>query len=143
MNELGVALMGAIAGLTIFLGLPVARIRGVSVVVQGFLNAIATGVLLFLLVEILGHANGVVEESMDGIRSGHPATFILLVAVYVLGMVVGLLGLIMFNRVMGRRLASQRLSSPFARNAGLVGPDSEFVVESRAKKSARPAYEYR
>ena len=48
MSQTGVALMGAIAGFTIFLGLPLARARSVSLPVKGFLNAIATGVLLFL-----------------------------------------------------------------------------------------------
>src|SRR5207249_599985 len=114
LNEVGVALMGAIAGLTIFLGLPVARVRGVSVAVQGFLNAIATGVLLFLLVEILGNANGVVERSMDGVRTGQPGGFIFLGAVYVAGIGVGLPGLVMFNRVLGPRLMSQRLRGPGA-----------------------------
>jgi zinc transporter, ZIP family len=113
LNEAAVALMGGIAGLTIFLGLPVARIRGISVRVQGFLNAVATGVLLFLLVEILSHANGAVEEAMGGIRSGHAAGFVALVAVYVVGIVVGLLGLILFNRVLGP-WASQRLRGPGA-----------------------------
>ena len=44
-------LLGAIAGLTIFLGLPVGRIRGMSKGVAAFINAIAAGVLVFLLVE--------------------------------------------------------------------------------------------
>ena len=114
MNEAATALMGAIAGLTIFLGLPVARVRGIGVRVQGFLNAVATGVLLFLLVEILSHANGAVEEAMGGIRSGHWAGFVALLAVYVAGIVVGLLGLILFNRVLGPRLAGQRLRGPGA-----------------------------
>ena len=114
MNEAAVALMGGIAGLTIFLGLPVARIRGISVRMQGFLNAVATGVLLFLLVEILSHANGAVEEAMGGIRSGHAAGFVALVAVYVVGIVVGLLGLIMFKRVLGPWLAPQHLRRPGA-----------------------------
>ena len=119
--------MGAIAGLTIFLGLPVARIRGLGVRVQGFLNAIATGVLLFLLVEILGHANQAVEESMNGIRSGQPVDFLVLSAVYVVGIVVGLLGLILFNRVLGPRLTGQRLRGPGA----MVATRSQGVSSAR------------
>ena len=42
-------LLGAIAGFTIFLGLPVARLRDPRRSWQAFLNAVATGVLLFLI----------------------------------------------------------------------------------------------
>src|SRR6266481_4883903 len=106
--------MGAIAGFTIFLGLPLARARGVSVQVQGFLNAIATGVLLFLIVEILGKANGAVLDAMSAVPKGGPGHFAVLLAVYMAGLVGGLLGLVWFNRVVGRRLAGQRLRGPGA-----------------------------
>ncbi|HWN91315.1 MAG TPA: zinc permease, partial [Verrucomicrobiae bacterium] len=53
--------LGAVAGITIFLGLPVARMRGLPKGVQGFLNAFATGILIFILWDILSHASGPVE----------------------------------------------------------------------------------
>ena len=43
MSQPMAVLLGAIAGATIFLGLPVARIRGLPTAVQGVLNAFATG----------------------------------------------------------------------------------------------------
>jgi len=43
MTQATAVLLGAFAGATIFLGLPVARMRGVPKAVQGFLNAFATG----------------------------------------------------------------------------------------------------
>src|SRR2546422_790178 len=43
MSQATAVALGAFAGITIFLGLPVARMRGLSKAVQGFLNAIATG----------------------------------------------------------------------------------------------------
>jgi zinc transporter, ZIP family len=114
LSQTGVALMGAIAGFTIFLGLPVARARSVSVPVKGFLNAIATGVLLFLLVEILGNANESVIAAMKAGPKGATSHFALLGGAYVLGLVVGLLGLIWFNRALGSRLAQRRLGGPGA-----------------------------
>src|SRR5439155_19202973 len=45
-------LLGAIAGFTIFLGLPVAFLKNLNVRVRGFLTAMSTGILVFLLVEI-------------------------------------------------------------------------------------------
>jgi ZIP family zinc transporter len=106
--------MGAIAGLTIFLGLPVARMRFLGARAQGFLNALATGVLIFLLVEILGHANGAVEDAMLGIPKNGPGTFVALAAVYLLGLGGGLLGLVWFNRAVVGRLRSRALRGPGA-----------------------------
>ena len=122
MNQTSVTLMGAIAGLTIFLGLPVARMRSVSTRAQGFLNAIATGVLLFLVVEILGHANESVQGTLGGLHKGAVAPFVQLLAVYVAGLGVGLLGLIWFNRAFARRLPRDRLRGPGAAVAAAAQP---------------------
>ena len=47
MSAVQIAMLGAIAGFTIFLGLPVGRLRNPSLRMRVFLNATATGVLLF------------------------------------------------------------------------------------------------
>src|SRR5712692_5812520 len=57
-------LLGAIAGITIFLGLPVARMHGLPKPVQGFLNAFATGILIFILWDILAPASGPFEAAL-------------------------------------------------------------------------------
>ena len=57
---------GALAGATVFIGLPVARLRGLPRALQGFLNAFATGILVFLLWDILSHAGGPVEAAPIG-----------------------------------------------------------------------------
>jgi ZIP family zinc transporter len=49
-------LLGAIAGLTIFLGLPMALLQNVSRMKKGFLNALAMGILLFLITDVLSAA---------------------------------------------------------------------------------------
>jgi ZIP family zinc transporter len=49
-------LLGAIAGLTIFLGLPMALLRNVSRMKKGFLNALAMGILVFLITDVLSAA---------------------------------------------------------------------------------------
>ena len=64
MSQPMAVLLGAIAGATIFLGLPVARIRGLPTAVQGVLNAFATGILVFLLWDILSHAGGPIETAL-------------------------------------------------------------------------------
>jgi len=45
--------LGAIAGFTVFLGLPLGRMRSASTQVRALLNAGATGVLLFLFWDVL------------------------------------------------------------------------------------------
>ncbi len=64
-------LLGAIAGLTILLGLPIARLGGLSSQTKGFLNAVATAVLVFLLWDVLRGASGPVEPALGAQRQGH------------------------------------------------------------------------
>jgi ZIP family zinc transporter len=109
-----VAFLGAIAGLTIFVGLPVARIRGLDVRVQGFLNAIATGVLIFLLVDILSEASEPVKGALGKVHDGQAAPFFGLLVLYVVGMAAGLLGLTWFNRRFAGRLSRGQLRGPGA-----------------------------
>src|SRR3979490_1124610 len=103
MSIWGAAEIGGIAGFSLFLGLPVARLRGLSTGIQGFLNALALGVLLFLLWDILSHASDPVVTSLAAVRQGRPGSFLLLAAIFAGGMAVGLLSLTYFNRrLMGR-----------------------------------------
>jgi len=71
MSQIAAIALGAIAGGTIFLGLPVARMRGLPTSVQGFLNAFATGILVFLLWDILAHAGAPVEAALGKQPSGN------------------------------------------------------------------------
>ena len=46
--------LGAIAGFTVFLGLPLGRMRNASTRMRSLLNAGATGILLFLFIWVRG-----------------------------------------------------------------------------------------
>ena len=48
-----IVFLGAVAGLTIFLGLPVGRMQSISLGTKSFLSAMATGILIFLLWDVL------------------------------------------------------------------------------------------
>jgi ZIP family zinc transporter len=97
-------LLGAIAGFTIYLGLPVARLRNLSPSWQAFLNALATGILVFLLWDVLSKASEPIDTALDAAQKGQGAgTFILLVTLFVLGLGIGLLGLVYFERRIIRR----------------------------------------
>jgi ZIP family zinc transporter len=54
--------LGAIAGFTIFLGLPIGRLRNPAPRIQAFLNAIAIGILVFLLFDVLAKANALTSR---------------------------------------------------------------------------------
>ena len=57
------AILAAISGFTIFLGLPVAIMKRVTAKVKGFLNAITIGVLIFILIEVLPQAKTYTEAA--------------------------------------------------------------------------------
>ncbi len=93
-------LLGLLAGGTIFLGLPVARLRAVSTKTKGFLNAMSTGILIFLLVEMAGHLLEDIEELIEGAVGRHiPLTDAYRSGgLFALGFSLGLLGLVYFER---------------------------------------------
>src|SRR5438034_1513346 len=101
MSQAGAVLLGAVAGGTVFLGLPVARMHGLPKSVQGFLNAFATGILVFLLWDILTHAAGPVEAA---IAQGQRGPFAAMAAIFAAGIGLGLLGLVYFNRTVFSQL---------------------------------------
>jgi ZIP family zinc transporter len=112
------AALGAIAGATIFIGLPVGRIRGISKTLQGILNAVATGVLLFLLWDILSHATVPIETSLDAVRQHGGRGFAALVLIFGAGLTIGLLGLVYFNaRLFGR---TRHAPPPAARTLAMM-----------------------
>ena len=66
-----IAILGAFAGLTIFLGLPLGRVRTEMPRVKAFLNALAIGILIFLLWDVLTNAW---EPTDKALGSNHYST---------------------------------------------------------------------
>ena len=95
-------ILGAIAGSTIFLGLPFGRLRSGPRTLRTFLSGLSAGILVFLLFDILGHATEPVEEALVDHAWGDLALF---GSVYVVGLGLGLLGLLYAQRWGGRRPA--------------------------------------
>ena len=96
-----VALLGAIAGFTIFLGLPTGRLRSPAIGLKAFLNAAALGVLIFLFYDVVAHAIEPVEASLKAAALDHTGSwwrFTGLSFVFVAGLAVGLLGLVAYDR---------------------------------------------
>ena len=83
-------LLGAIASVSVFLGLPVARWRGASERLRGILALVSAGVLLFLIIEVGYRAMGAVQASF---RASELVNATELGLVFCIGFSVGLIGL--------------------------------------------------
>ncbi len=93
-------ILGAIAGFTIFLGLPLGRLRDPAPRLRAALNAVAIGILVFLLFDVLSHANEPVETALTAAVDGDGSwwRFVGLAAVFAGGVGVGLVGLVCYDR---------------------------------------------
>lgn len=105
--------LGGVAGGTIVLGLPVARIRTLPAAVRVLLSAGAVGVLLFLLQDVLSAAWEPLVVQLG--VAGSPRLPVL-AALFAGGIAVGLLTIVAYERTLARRrsapggLAPRRLA---------------------------------
>ncbi len=97
MDFITTVLLGAIAGFTIYLGLPFARIKNPSRPLQVFLNSLATGILVFLFWDIVSKATEPIVSALDAAHTGDPTSFFVLVSLFVVGFGVGLISLVYFE----------------------------------------------
>jgi ZIP family zinc transporter len=103
-----ILLLGALAGFTIFLGLPVGRLRNPALPLKAFLSSLATGVLLFLFWDVLTAASEPVETAIRA-ASGHEGSWLRVVgltALFIGCLAVGLLSLVYWDRRTSRRRSS-------------------------------------
>lgn len=100
-------LLGAVAGLTIFLGLPLAVLQDVSARKKGFLNALAIGILIFLITDVFGHAWIAASDNAASAFAGKTpvgdALFDLLAMFG--GIAIGLLGLVWYESMYMKKSA--------------------------------------
>jgi ZIP family zinc transporter len=94
-------LLGALAGFTIFLGLPFARLRVLDDRARVALSMFAVGVLAFLFVDVFEHGFGIVEHAVEAFKEGDqgPGEAIGLTALLGAGFAAGTVGLQMIQRV--------------------------------------------
>ena len=98
-------LLGALAGLTIYLGLPLGRLDLLSGRARVGLAMFAVGILAFLFADVFEHALALVEEPVEALAEGEAAVgeAIGLVALLGAGFTVGCAGLSLLERRMRRR----------------------------------------
>ncbi len=100
MAPISPSLLGLFAGGTIVLGLPIAKLAKVSPKVKAFLNALRTGILIFLLVEITDHLIEEIELMVEAaaVSGGGMAGVYSTGGLFVLGFSIGLLALVWFEQ---------------------------------------------
>lgn len=91
--------LGLIAGGTIFLGLSVALLPKLTEKTRGFLNAVSTGILIFMLVEIMGKVLEGIEELFEAARGGYPqlGNALAFSSLLLLGLGIGMLSMVYFE----------------------------------------------
>jgi ZIP family zinc transporter len=97
-------LLGFIAGATILLGLPLGRVRAPAASLRSFLNAVAVGILLFLVWDVLSAAWEPIDAALSRVHDGQGGTGTAAGygAIFAAGLAVGLLGLVAYERWMAR-----------------------------------------
>ena len=118
-------LLGAIAGSTIFLGLPIGRLKDPRPRLKALLNAVSAGILIFLFFDILENATAPLD---DLAQSGGGVRFAGLLIIYVMGFAAGLLSLLYVGKYQRSRRASPA-----------IGPGAMAVVEAREDGNRRAA----
>jgi len=125
-------IVGALAGLTIFLGLPIAAVGGVSQKRKGFLNAVATGILIFLTVDVFSHAWQATEYAVTRTVAGSAPVVdsaFSLTAMFG-GIAIGLLGLTFYGkRYMRQSFVQSPLSGVTSQTGNSYGKQELQLVQ--------------
>jgi zinc transporter, ZIP family len=110
-----ILLLGLIAGATIFIGLPMGRLHNVGMGFKAFLSATATGILIFLLWDVLLESIEPVEDALNARDWGQFAGYS---ALAFGGFAVGLLSLVYYDSWMKAR-----------RRKSFLGPGAASATE--------------
>jgi zinc transporter, ZIP family len=118
MSTAQIFLLGAIAGATIFLGLPIGRMQRLGPNARAGLSSLATGILVFLFWDVMTNAVDPIDASLHAHSWGRFAELSVLGAA---GFIGGLMSLVYYDAWMKSR-ADRRSST-------LVGPGAAAVDE--------------
>src|SRR5256712_7837605 len=127
MSTSHILLLGAIAGGTIFLGLPMGRIQAMGPAARAGLSALATGILLFLLWDVLSGAVSPIETRL---AERHWGSFAGYAALGLGGFALGLMSLVYYAQWMRSR-ADRRATT-------LVGPGAAALDEFERRGRTTP-----
>ena len=124
MSQLQTLVLGFVAGATIVLGLPIGRMRSARPGLRQFLNALAAGILLFIVWDVLTHAYGPVDTALSALHAGTGGMGPVLGygGLYLAGIAVGLLSLVYYERWLSHRVHAAR------HGPGAMAPDELAVT---------------
>ena len=112
-------ILGAIAGFTIYVGLPMGRVRSTSPALQAALSAIATGILVFLFWDVMSNGVKPIESHLEAHKWAGFAGYAVLLG---LGVVLGMMSLVYYDSWLKRK-----------RSTPLVGPGAAAVDEFKQR----------
>jgi zinc transporter, ZIP family len=124
------AALGAIAGFTIFLGLPLGRASGLSARARVGLSMLSAGILAFIFMDVGAEALGLIETHLDAYKE-HEATLWPVIGLFALmsaGFLVGVGGIATVQRRLGERAADP---PPLAGAESTVAMGPAEVAEHR------------
>ena len=125
MSHEQILLLGAIAGFTIYLGLPLGRVRDPSMPLRAFLNAVAIGILVFLFWDVVSKGIDPVDAALleASNHGGSWLRFAGLAATFAGCLTVGLVSLVYYDRWLSRRAKPRQYGPGAASTAELAaGP---------------------
>lgn len=124
-------LLGAIAGFTVYLGLPVAVLRHLKLSTKGALNGIATGILIFLTIEIMSKVIEYGEEALKDAVTGTSAPLhtLALFALLTGGVTLGLIGIPLLERWLLRQWARSGLPLGIVAQTTTAPPDERSLAD--------------
>ena len=126
-------LLGFIAGVTILAGLPIGRLRRPMPSMRALLNATATGVLLFLIWDVLSAAWEPIDAALGQVHDHHGGlgTVFGYGALFTGGLAIGLLSLVGYEWWMGR-LARPGVDGELTGTP--LGPGAMATAEASARR---------
>jgi ZIP family zinc transporter len=133
MSETHTLLLGLIAGVTILIGLPLGRVRAPRPGMRQFLNAVAIGILVFLVWDVLVHAFDPLDSALGRLHDGTGGIGPVAgyAALFFLGLAAGLMTLVYYERWLAGR------ARPRSLGPGTMSPGE--LTSARAGIASWPA----
>ena len=127
------AALGAVAGSTIFLGLPLGRASGLSDRARVALSMLSAGILAFVFTDVGAEALGLIETHLDAYREHHATLWpvVGLVALLSAGFLIGVGGIATIQR---------RLARGAGEPPPLAGGESAFAMSPAELAEHRHAF---